>query len=167
MSDATEWLTYAQAGERLGITAEAVRAKAIRQRWRRMPGNDGKALVQLPNGLAADNMSEPVPTRSPRVRTAVERPDIKALADSLAATREAEQRVLKELEAERARTAVHQAEAAEQRSRADRAEGAAGELRHALQRAEEAAQAARMELAGWTSGGPLQRAWRAFRERRP
>lgn len=66
MDGANEWLTYAQAGERLGITAEAVRAKAIPQHWRRVPGNDGKALVQLPDGLAGDVASESSPTRSPR-----------------------------------------------------------------------------------------------------
>lgn len=132
MDDAREWVTYGQAGERLRITAEAVRAKAIRQRWRRMPGNDGKALVELPAGLAADAESESSPGRSPRVRTPAERPDNKVLTDALAVTREAEQRLIAELQAEQARTAVQQAEALEQRSRADVAMGLVEGLREAL-----------------------------------
>jgi hypothetical protein len=42
------WLTYAQAGERLGMSAEAIRSRARRAGWRTMPGNDGKALVLIP-----------------------------------------------------------------------------------------------------------------------
>ena len=36
------WLSYTEAGERLGMSAEAVRTKARRAGWRRMPGNDGE-----------------------------------------------------------------------------------------------------------------------------
>ena len=39
------WLTYADLAKALGITPEAARQKAIRGRWRRQRGNDGKALV--------------------------------------------------------------------------------------------------------------------------
>ena len=41
---ASEWLTYEQAAERLGVTPEAARQKAIRGRWQRSRGNDGKAV---------------------------------------------------------------------------------------------------------------------------
>ena len=44
---AAQWLTYAEAGERLGVSPEAVRARAIRKAWRRQLGNDGKARVFL------------------------------------------------------------------------------------------------------------------------
>lgn len=54
------------------------------------------------------------------------------LADALAAARETEQRLTTELQAERARTAVQQAETVEQRSRADVAEGELRGLREAL-----------------------------------
>lgn len=43
----TEWLTYDEMAARLGISAEAVRCRAKRQRWPRTRGNDGKARVQL------------------------------------------------------------------------------------------------------------------------
>jgi predicted RNase H-like nuclease (RuvC/YqgF family) len=41
-----EWFTYSQLGERWGISAAAVRQKAIRARWPRRPANDGKTLVR-------------------------------------------------------------------------------------------------------------------------
>ena len=47
-----EWITYADAADRLGITAEAVRHRARRLKWRTQPGNDGKTLVltDVPQG---------------------------------------------------------------------------------------------------------------------
>lgn len=42
---AEEWLTYSELGERLGVSAEAARQKAIRLRLRRQTANDGKAQV--------------------------------------------------------------------------------------------------------------------------
>jgi DNA primase len=51
------WLTYQEAAERLGSTAEAVRYRALRGKWARIRGNDGRARVQLPD--------EPNPVRTP------------------------------------------------------------------------------------------------------
>jgi uncharacterized protein YhaN len=45
-----EWLSYAEAAERLNTTPEAVRQKAIRGRWQRTIANDGRARVRLPDG---------------------------------------------------------------------------------------------------------------------
>jgi hypothetical protein len=42
------WLTYVEAGHRLNVSPDAVRAKALRKRWRRQIGNDGKARVWIP-----------------------------------------------------------------------------------------------------------------------
>jgi hypothetical protein len=58
-----DWLSYREAAERLGVTAENVRHRAIRGRWPRMRGNDGRARVQIPDTL-------PNPVRTPS-----ERPD--------------------------------------------------------------------------------------------
>jgi hypothetical protein len=52
-----EWLTYREAAERLGSTAEAVRYRAQRGRWPRTRGNDGRARIQLPE--------DPNPVRTP------------------------------------------------------------------------------------------------------
>ena len=42
-----EWLTYSDLGERLGISSEAARQKAIRARWPRRLALDGRAQVQV------------------------------------------------------------------------------------------------------------------------
>ena len=41
------WLTYATAGERFGLSADAVRMRAKRLGWRTQPGNDGRTLVWI------------------------------------------------------------------------------------------------------------------------
>jgi hypothetical protein len=38
MSD--DWLTYSQAAERLNLTVEAVRLRALRGRWQKTIGNE-------------------------------------------------------------------------------------------------------------------------------
>ena len=42
---AETWLTYRELAEALAISAEAARQKAIRARWQRQRGNDGKARI--------------------------------------------------------------------------------------------------------------------------
>ena len=44
-----EWLTYEQAAVRFGVTPEAARRRAIRGKWARMPGNDGRTRVRVPD----------------------------------------------------------------------------------------------------------------------
>ena len=44
-----EWLTYAQAGARFGVSPDALRMRAHRLGWRTQPGNDGRTLVQVPD----------------------------------------------------------------------------------------------------------------------
>jgi hypothetical protein len=46
-------MTYADAGTRLGINAEAVRRRADRGKWARIPGNDGRTRVQVPDDVRA------------------------------------------------------------------------------------------------------------------
>ena len=48
-------LTYKQAADKLGVSAQAVRQKAIRGRWPRTKGNDGQARVQVPNNRTGTN----------------------------------------------------------------------------------------------------------------
>lgn len=57
-SMAAEWISYATLGERLGISPEAARQKAIRAKWSRKPANDGKTLV-----LVDFDDLRPVPVR--------------------------------------------------------------------------------------------------------
>ncbi len=44
----SSWLTYKQAADKLGVSPQAARQKAIRGRWPRTRGNDGQALIQVP-----------------------------------------------------------------------------------------------------------------------
>jgi|SRR5208282_2966422 len=116
------WLTYAEAGDRLGVSPEAVRAKAARKRWRRQIGNDGRAKVWLPDGeraagdlpvttRAREPGEPPVTTRSPRAHHPVA-PALVTALESHIKTLQGENEALKErleardaeLTAERART---------------------------------------------------------------
>ena len=67
-----QWLTYAEAAARLGVSIEAVRQRAIRNKWARMLGNDKRARVCLPD--------EPYPSQTPVIR-----PSDQALTDALKA----------------------------------------------------------------------------------
>lgn len=65
-----QWVTYAEAAARLGVSIEAVRQRAIRNKWARMLGNDKRARVCLPD--------EPYPSQTPVIR-----PSDQALANAL------------------------------------------------------------------------------------
>lgn len=73
MSDT--WLTYAEAADRLGTTVEAVRQRAIRGRWKRTQGNDGKARIMLPDGerTPSDRTARTPVQPPPSDRTDIER----------------------------------------------------------------------------------------------
>ncbi len=120
-----EWLTYQQAAEALGLSPEAVRRRAIRLKWRQRPGNNGRMLVLIP-----EDASEHVRPRPP-VQPPEEALDTRALAEAIAAFREAEDKLRAEHDAALALVAVEQ-------SRADRAEGEAAALRKAVRVAEAA-----------------------------
>ncbi|RYC28848.1 hypothetical protein D3273_27085 [Lichenibacterium minor] len=48
MGSETRWLTYEDMGLALGITSESAKRLAMRHKWPRRPGNDGRALVAVP-----------------------------------------------------------------------------------------------------------------------
>ena len=48
MGGGTRWLTYEDMGAALGITSESAKRLAMRHKWPRRPGNDGRALVAVP-----------------------------------------------------------------------------------------------------------------------
>jgi len=45
-----EWLTYVQIAERLGVSRNAARQRAIRGRWQRTLGNDQRTRIRPPDG---------------------------------------------------------------------------------------------------------------------
>jgi hypothetical protein len=44
-------LTYSKAGERFGLSADAMRMRAHRLNWRTMPGNVGRTLILVPDDV--------------------------------------------------------------------------------------------------------------------
>src|SRR3954451_20126003 len=69
----SQWMTYEEAGERLGIGPDSVARYARREKWSRQPGNDGKARVAIPPDC--------IPESAPEKRAEI-RPD-KGLAELL------------------------------------------------------------------------------------
>ncbi len=111
-----DWLTYAEAAERLNTTPEAIRQKAIRGRWQRTIGNDKLARVRLPDGWLNRVRTASVRPNRAAVRTASEpRPDgpfvkaleahVETLKARFAAAEAREVQHVADLEAERAMTA--------------------------------------------------------------
>ena len=75
---AEEWLSYSDLGERLNISPEAVRQRAIRARWPRRTANDGKAQVKVD---VADVLALMPPRRANDCATP-DQPPIEALSDA-------------------------------------------------------------------------------------
>lgn len=83
-----EWLSYAQAAERLNTTVEAVRLRALRGRWQKTIGNDKRPRIRLPEGWLNDGRTaNERRERKPKNdgRTAVERTVDPALVTALQA----------------------------------------------------------------------------------
>jgi len=89
-----EWMTYAEAAERLNVSPHAVRARATRNGWRRQLGNDGRARVLV----ALEPRSPDEPLMSPRsspARKAVD-PALVTALESHIKTLQGENEALKE-----------------------------------------------------------------------
>jgi uncharacterized small protein (DUF1192 family) len=110
-----QWMTYTEAGVRLGINAEAVRRRADRGKWARMPGNDGRTRVRVPDDVRAPQ-APPVRADASALVSALEahiatlKTDIERLTAELAGERAARQA---ELAGERA---AHQDQLAAERA---------------------------------------------------
>ena len=141
-----DWLTYAEAGDRLGVSPEAVRAKAARKRWRRQIGNDGMARIMIPGDLPVTTRAhgagdQPVTPRSPPGRKSADAAAIKALAahvETLKAQLAAAEARLAAAEARDAKLDADLASEREkvevERARANQAIAEFGELADALAR---------------------------------
>ena len=83
---ADEWLSYAEAAERLNTTVEGVRLRALRGRRQKTIGNDKRPRIRLPDGWSTD--VRPANERRERRttndgRTTVERANAAALVAAL------------------------------------------------------------------------------------
>jgi hypothetical protein len=113
-----DWLTYAEAAERLNATPEAVRQKAIRGRWRRTIGNDKRARICLPDGWLNPVRTPSERPNKPGVRT----PSIQASDAQLIKALEAHVATLKEqLSAAEARLAASDASLAAEQAKTEKA----------------------------------------------
>jgi hypothetical protein len=108
---ADEWLSYAEAAERLNTTVEGVRLRALRGRWQKTIGNDKRPRIRLPEGWSNDGRTT-VERRERKTkndgRTTVVRANDAALAHALEShikTLQGENEALKQqLAAEQAQT---------------------------------------------------------------
>lgn len=94
MMDA-EWLTYAEAAQRLGIKIDSVKRRARSRRWPRRTSNAGLVQVAIPADVLADaptdarsdiltNNQPPLRTDDPPPSALVEAEAQRARADALA-----------------------------------------------------------------------------------
>ena len=118
------WLRYAEAGDRLGVTPEAARAKAARKRWRRQIGNDGLARVWLPGDeRPAGDLPVTTRAREPGDRPVTPRssPDRKPDAAIIKALGEHVQTLKEQLAATEARLVAADASLAAERAQTEKA----------------------------------------------
>lgn len=124
---ALEWFTYATLGERLGISPEAVRQRAIRHEWTKRTGNDGRAEVRVDvEELIAAQPPAPSPKLpsddrpTPDRESVVHPADDRAVDALVASLREMVDRADAQAERERERAADERMRADAERARADR-----------------------------------------------
>jgi DNA primase len=142
---AEEWFTYSELAERLNISPEAVRQKAIRHRWPRRSANDGKTQVRvdlqdvvaaMPQRRAKEpSDARPTPDQPP-VEPASDTRTIDALESHIATLKEmvAKAEALagqyrERADGERQRADAERAKAEAER---DRADGLANQIRELL-----------------------------------
>lgn len=171
-SGATRWMTYAELAAFLGVEEESARRRAMRRRWPRRAGNDGRTRVAVPaevqpgkpSAEETDDAEEEAGASDllEELRASLERE--RARADAAERDREAarvqaaaamgELHAIREhlaRERERAELAEHDREAAKVEAAA--AEGAARVLREELTRERERAEAARAQAAAAEAEG--------------
>lgn len=156
-------LTYDDLANALGIDVQSARRRALRSKWPKTRGNDGRARVHVPVTVL------PAATETGATKNVPVVPAQATVAGLVAATPESLSHLMSQV-----------AELAEVRQRLGHAEGEAVAFREALshERVQAAAERRRAEalqverdrvqaeLSAWTAGGPLARAWRAFMNRR-
>jgi hypothetical protein len=168
----TVWLTYASLAERLGVEVASAQRRALRARWTRQPGNDGRTLVLVPLS-ALTSTEKPSKAKAPDIRGPVSpvaapvmallqarleavEAALEAKAQELAEVREDRARMSGELDGLRTATehlhevaATARREADEARRRSIEAEAEAARAKHQQKAAEVAL--ARLSKRGWWS----------------
>jgi hypothetical protein len=125
-----KWMTYTEAAVRLGVSLEAARRRAIRGKWPRMPGNDGRTRVQVPDELHHPRTPD-VRIQESEVVHALEA-HIATLKTELASEKERSDREVAELKGE---VELLKGQLVTERERGDRAQGELVVARAAADRA--------------------------------
>jgi hypothetical protein len=128
----TGWLTYAEAGERLCVSPEAIRARAIRGHWRRQVGNDGLARVMVPVEILRTPVQHPINGRSTPVRKPGIQATLDALREHIDTLKTDNERLTAELAGERVARQGDQEQLAAARAAADKATAELVELARRL-----------------------------------
>lgn len=118
MTTAVTWMTYAEAGEALGISPPSVKQKARRGRWARQAGNDGKSRVAVPNDLLEVKAATP-PEAKPEA-SEVSTPATSPVHEALARLEGEMAGLRAAVDAERRRADLAEARATELREDRDR-----------------------------------------------
>ena len=122
------WQTYVEAATTLGLTVEGIRQRARREHWRKMLGNDGKALVMLPEDAERAPAGKPdgdVDGNQATGRAATGRQPSRQPDGEIAALQARVDELREDLERERIERERERAERLQER---DRADGLTGEL---------------------------------------
>ena len=129
--DDGEWLSYSELAARRGIDRDSASRLAVRHRWRRRKGNDGRARVLVPAAYLSPAEPDSPPDNQPDSPPDVSPRHVAALEAAIAALESAHKAMLEALELERSRATAIESRAAEReaatQARADRAEAAAAE----------------------------------------
>jgi hypothetical protein len=82
-----DWETLKQAGERLGMTPEAIRQRAIRGNWPRRKSNEGTAMVRVPDDITVRSYvrrtAEQTPVEQPYANMNVRVAELQVQVDML------------------------------------------------------------------------------------
>lgn len=109
---AQQWMTYADAATTLGMSVEGLRQRARREHWRRQIGNDGRAMVMIPDDTTRRPAGDP-PGNPPNDRPATRRAPSEPPAGAIEALQARVAELRADLEHERA-------ERHQERERADK-----------------------------------------------
>lgn len=86
-ADMGDWETLKQAAERLGMSPEAIRQRAIRGHWPRRKSNEGAALVRVPDDISvrsyARRTAEQTPVEQPYANANVRVAELQVQVDML------------------------------------------------------------------------------------
>lgn len=79
----TEWLTYAEAADSLGIKVESVKRQARAKKWGRRIMNDGVAQIAIPTDRLPDDRSDnppdrPAPDQTPELSARLAAAEVRA-----------------------------------------------------------------------------------------